>query len=77
MGGRAAWLLAAILLVGLALRVWGLAFGLPNISCRPDESTLVHRALAIGAGDPNPHFFNYPSLHFYLLAAVYGAYYIA
>lgn len=77
MSGRAAWLLAAILLVGLALRVWGLAFGLPNISCRPDESTLVNRALAIGAGDPNPHFFNYPSLHFYLLAAVYGAYYIA
>ena len=31
MGGRAAWLLAAILLVGLALRVWGLAFGLPNL----------------------------------------------
>lgn len=77
MGGRAAWILAAILLAGLVLRCWGLSFGLPNIHCRPDESTLVHRALAIGAGDPNPHFFNYPSLHFYLLAALYGAYYIA
>ena len=74
---RAAWLLAAILLLGLGLRLWGLSFGLPNTLCRPDESTLVHRALAIGAGDPNPHFFNYPSLHFYLLTGLYGAYYIA
>ena len=73
---RAAWLLAAILLLGLGLRLWGLSFGLPNTLCRPDESTLVHRALAIGAGDPNPHFFNYPSLHFYLLTGLYGAYYI-
>lgn len=75
-GGRAAWILAAILLAGLGLRLWGLSFGLPNIHCRPDESTLVHRALAIGAGDLNPHFFNYPSLHFYLLAALYGGYYV-
>ena len=77
MGGRAVCVLAAILLIGLALRFLGLSFGLPNVHCRPDESTLVHRALAIGAGDPNPHFFNYPSLHFYLLAAFYGAYYVA
>ena len=75
--GRAAWVLAVILLVGLWLRIWGLSFGLPNIYCRPDESTLVHRALAIGAGDFNPHFFNYPSLHFYLLTALFGAYYTA
>ena len=73
---RAAWILAAILLLGLGLRLWGLSFGLPNTICRPDESTLVHRALAIGAGDPNPHFFNYPSLHFYLLTGLYGIYYI-
>ena len=75
-GRWVAWVLAAILLAGLGLRVWGLSFGLPNVHCRPDESTLVHRALAIGAGDPNPHFFNYPSLHFYLLAALYGGYYV-
>ena len=52
MGGRAVCVLAAILLIGLALRFLGLSFGLPNVHCRPDESTLVHRALAIGAGDP-------------------------
>ena len=60
--------LAAIVLMGLALRLWGIDFGLSNLYCRPDETTLVHRALAIGAGDLNPHFFNYLSLQFYLLA---------
>ncbi len=70
------WLaLAAILLLGLLLRLWGIGFGLPNIYCRPDETTLVHRALSIASGDLNPHFFNYPSLQFYLLAIVYGIYF--
>ncbi len=67
--------LGAILLLALALRLWGIDFGLPNTHSRPDETTLVHRALAIGAGDFNPHFFNYPSLQFYGLAALYGAYF--
>ena len=68
--------LSLLVLVGLALRTWGIAFGLPNTNCRPDESTLVHKALSIGGGDLNPHFFNYPSFHFYLLAVCYGAYYL-
>lgn len=71
------WLaLAAIVLVGLFLRLWGIGFGLPNIYCRPDETTLVHRALSIASGDFNPHFFNYPSFQFYLLALVYGIYFV-
>jgi hypothetical protein len=69
------FLLGPILLLALALRLWGIDFGLPNIYSRPDETTLVHRALAIGAGDFNPHFFNYPSLQFYWLAALYGVYF--
>ena len=69
--------LPSILLAALALRIWGIDFGLPNTLTRPDETTLVHRALAIGAGDLNPHFFRYPSLHFYVLALVYGLYYVA
>ena len=68
----ARWALAAALGLGLALRLWGLDFGLPHTETRPDESLLVHRALAIAGGDLNPHFFNYPSLHLYLLAAVSG-----
>lgn len=73
----AALVLGLILAAGLALRLWGLGFGLPNLHCRPDEGVLVHKALAMGQGDLNPHFFNYPSLHFYLLAGLYGAYYAA
>lgn len=68
----ARWGLAALVAVGLGLRLWGIGFGLPHPLCRPDEAVLVHRALAVGGGDLNPHFFNYPSLHIYLLAASLG-----
>ncbi len=68
------WLIL-ILLVGFALRLWGISFGLPNEHCRPDESTLIHKALSIGSGDLNPHFFNYPSLHFYCIAFLYAIYF--
>ncbi|MFA6110191.1 MAG: glycosyltransferase family 39 protein [Candidatus Latescibacterota bacterium] len=74
--GHLPWL-GAILLVGLALRIWGLGFGLPNLQCRPDESTVVNVALGIAAGDPNPHFFNYPTFHLYLLAFLDGLWYLA
>ena len=67
---------ALILSVGFALRLWGISFGLPNLHCRPDESTLVNKALAMGTGDLNPHFFNYPSFHFYVLACIYGFFFI-
>ncbi|MBM3278360.1 MAG: glycosyltransferase family 39 protein [Candidatus Handelsmanbacteria bacterium] len=69
--------LGLILVLGLGLRLWGIDFGLPNLYCRPDENTLVHKAGGMGKGDLNPHFFNYPSLHFYVLAALYGLYFCA
>lgn len=69
--------LVLILGVGLGLRLWGIDFGLPNLNCRPDESTLVHKAAGMGKGDLNPRFFNYPSLHFYVLAVFYGLYFCA
>lgn len=69
--------LALIIGGGFGLRLWGIEFGLPNLYCRPDESTLVHKALGMGTGDLNPHFFNYPTLHFYLLAGLYGLYFAA
>lgn len=67
--------LGFILATGLFLRLWGISFGLPHLYCRPDETILVYKALSIGTGDFNPHFFNYPSLHFYLLTAIYGLYF--
>ena len=74
--GRGSWhALLAIAAVGLLLRIWGLEFGLPNTNCRPDEGVLARKALAAAGGEFNPHFFNYPTLHVYLLAGVFGVYY--
>ena len=43
-------------------------FGLPFDRARPDEETALAHALAVVAGDPNPHFFHWPSFIFYLFA---------
>jgi hypothetical protein len=56
---------------GSALRFWGLRFGLPHDFARPDEEKLINAALGIFQGDPNPHFFLYPTLFIYLIAAAY------
>ncbi len=45
---KAAWLVALITALGLGLRVYGLAQGLPY-EYVPDESTLVGGALRMGA----------------------------
>src|SRR5581483_8574119 len=66
-GRRAA--LIALVLGGAALRFVPIWFGLPFDRARPDEETALGHALAIVAGDANPHFFHWPSLTFYLFAA--------
>ena len=63
--------LGAIFLAGLFVRFKGLTFGLPNTMCRPDEATIIDAAWNVFNGDPNPHFFYYPSLYIYLLAAIF------
>lgn len=67
-------LLILIVLLGVGVRVWGVAFDLPYIY-HPDEPTNlgVIRSL-YRTGDLNPHFFNYPSLFFYLHALLYVPY---
>jgi len=56
--------------VGALLRVWGLWFGLPHAQARPDETVAISHGLLIAGGDLNPHFFNWPSLHLYVLAVI-------
>src|SRR5204863_5468286 len=58
-------------LVGLALRLFGLRYGLPAVY-NPDEVAIMSRALAFAKGDLNPHNFLYPSLYFYVLFAWEG-----
>ena len=70
------WWLAATLAAALALRLWGIDFGLPYLY-HPDEPGYVAIAQRIfTTGDLNPHFFNYPSLFFYLNALAYAPYYL-
>ena len=71
------WGLYAAVAVAVALRVWGLSFGMPHPEARPDESVLIALALDVLRGDLNPEFFNYPSLFIYVLAGLYGLLYLA
>ena len=68
--------LAAILALALGLRLWGVFHDLP-FSYYGDELHMMKRAMAMGTGDLNPHWFHKPALLMYALLAVYGAYYAA
>jgi hypothetical protein len=74
-GAGARWHIDAVLIACLAagavLRSWGLGHDLPNVY-NPDESSIVLRALSLGAKTLNPHNFVYPSLYFYVIALVVG-----
>lgn len=49
-----------VLGLALALRTWGLGYGLPWLFYFHDEPQIVLRALRFGTGDLNPHFFIWP-----------------
>lgn len=70
---QAFWL---ILLSAFALRFIGTSYGLPNMY-NSDEPFNVVNALAYGAKKSlEPTYFVYPALYSYLLAGVYGLYYV-
>jgi 4-amino-4-deoxy-L-arabinose transferase-like glycosyltransferase len=74
---RFGWQGWAILALALGLRLWGLDFGLPNLS-RPDEQNISSLAMRMlqdavnGQPDWNPHWFEYPSLYIYCVSALYA-----
>jgi 4-amino-4-deoxy-L-arabinose transferase-like glycosyltransferase len=71
----ARWGLLGVLLVALALRLWGIRFGLPYVE-HPDEPYWIFGALKmIQTGDLNPHDFIYPSFYFYPNVLAFQAYY--
>lgn len=62
--------LPIVLLVALALRAWGLSWGLP-LRLHIDETAVVHYSFRFLTGSLNPApFFDYPTLHLYLLGAL-------
>lgn len=65
--------LVGTLVVAAALRLPGVPFGLPLFT-HPDETFIVTPALRmLEQGDPNPHWFEYPSLLMYLNSGLYAA----
>jgi 4-amino-4-deoxy-L-arabinose transferase-like glycosyltransferase len=71
------WLLSAILLLALGLRVAAIDYDLPDIF-HPDEPAVIRISREMFAtGDLNPHFFDYPSLIFYSNALAYTPLYLA
>ncbi len=70
-----AWIVVIATTIGAVLRFEGLAFGLPQVTARPDEEAIVSVAMRIIAHGPNPQFFRYPTLFMYLMAGVYRAYF--
>jgi len=70
------WLaIAAIALAAFAIRVWTVRLNLPYVD-HPDEPNPINYVVAmLRSGDPNPHFFQKPSLYVYLLLAVLTAHY--
>ena len=65
--------LLGVLLLALALRVWGLGWGLPSathyFSYHPDESMVLSHAMTMNLfrGEWLPHWYHYGSLQLYLV----------
>lgn len=67
--------LIAVLLLAAALRLWAVRHDLP-FSYYGDELHFMRRAMAVGTGDLDPHWFHKPAFLMYLLAFCYGLYYL-
>jgi 4-amino-4-deoxy-L-arabinose transferase-like glycosyltransferase len=67
---------ALIACLALGMRIWGLGFDLPILYHRDEARYVTIPLQIIKTGDYNPHFFNYPTLFFYLLATVYVVYFL-
>lgn len=71
------WLLflgvSAIFIIGTILRFYGIKFGFPGFF-RPDEEYYVYTIFSMDGGDLNPHFFYYPTFHFYINLLVWRSY---
>lgn len=69
-------LLPVIFLIALALRLWGIRFGLPYAYTRLDETAIAGPAVGFLSGNLDPPYFIYPTLFLYAVAATYAGWYI-
>lgn len=61
----------SILALALALRLWGIRFGLPHLF-HPDEWAIVDPVMTmLRTGDYNPHDFHYPTFYYYCEAVMF------
>ncbi|MFA6584505.1 MAG: glycosyltransferase family 39 protein, partial [Elusimicrobiaceae bacterium] len=63
--------LALITAAALAVRLWGIAFGLPHKEARPDETTVIYMAILTLKNGLAPASLVYPTGYIYLLAFCY------
>jgi len=68
-------LLPAVLLLALAVRVWGIGFGIPFVNARPDETQIAGPAVGFLTGDLRPPLLEWPTLFPYTVALLYLLYY--
>jgi len=68
-------ILILIIILGLIIRIWGISFSLPYIY-HVDEENLSKISIRYFSGDLNPHFFHVPSLHSYVVAGIWGVYFL-
>lgn len=74
--GLSAWLLAGIVVIAAAVRVWGLDFGLPHTQARPDETYIIDVSLALLRGTQPPPHYDYPWFFVWMSTALYLAYFV-
>jgi hypothetical protein len=64
-----------VLLVALAVRLWGIGFGIPYVNARPDETQIAGPAVGFLTGDLRPPFLQWPTLFPYTVALIYVVYF--
>jgi hypothetical protein len=73
--GRWALAVGGLLLVALALRLWGIAHGMPYVYNIDENSHFVPKAIELFGTDWNPHYFVNPPLLTYVLHIVFAVWF--
>lgn len=67
-------LIMLVMILAAVLRLWGIGFGLPLTTARPDEIQIAGPAVGYLSGDLRPPFFQWPALFQYTVAVAYAVY---